>query len=84
MEIIVMQNLRLHEVAKVSGELMKTITTEEDNDANMSKRISSRAIYGNAGSATGDEALAMLKDKDERKEATTAFDVATKDQAKDK
>ena len=57
MEAIVMQNVRLLEDAKVIGEWMKTINTKEDNETNMAKRISSRDIYGQAGSATEDIAL---------------------------
>ena len=51
MEAIVMQNFILVEAAKVIGEWMGTITTEEDNETNMANRISSRDIYGHAGNA---------------------------------
>ena len=79
-----MQNLRLNEYAKVIGEWMRAITTKEDNETNMSKRISSIAIFGHVGSATGDEALAMLKTKEKMKEAAFAVAAAKKDQAKNK
>ena len=67
MEAIMMQNLRLYEVAKAIGVWMGTITIEEDNETNMAKRISSRHVFDKAGSATRDEALAMLKAEEERK-----------------
>ena len=60
------------------------ITTEEDNETNMAKRISIKDIYSHAGNAKGDESLAMLKDKEDRKEADVAAAAAKKDQAKDK
>jgi len=60
------------------------ITTEEDNETNMAKRISIKDIYSHAGNAKGDEALVMLKDKEDRKEAAVAAAAAKKDQAKDK
>jgi len=50
----------------------------------MAKRISSRDIYGHAGSAIGDIALAMLKAKEDKRGAAAAATAATKDQAKDK
>jgi hypothetical protein len=83
-EVIVMPNLRLVEAAKVIREWMGTIITEEDNEANLAKRISSRDIYGHVGSATRDEALVMLKVKEDGKEAAVAAVAAKKDQAKDK
>ena len=52
MEAIIMQNLRLEEYAKVIGEWMRTLTTEDDNETNMTKRISSRNIFDKPGSAT--------------------------------
>ncbi len=55
METIIMQNLRLVEAAKVIGEWMRLVTVEEDNETNMTKRISSRNIFDKPGSATGDE-----------------------------
>jgi hypothetical protein len=84
MEAIVMQNLRLLEASKVIGEWMRTITTEEDNENNMAKRISSRDIYGEAGSATGDTALAMLKAKEDKRVALAAAAAAKKNTTKDK
>ena len=60
MEAIIIQNLRLDEYAKVIGEWMKTITTEEDNETDMAKRISSRNVFDKAGNAARDEALVML------------------------
>ncbi len=51
MEAIVLQNLKLLEAAKVFGEWMRTINIEED-ETNMAMKISSRDIFGHAGSAT--------------------------------
>jgi hypothetical protein len=83
-EAIMMQNLKLHEDVKVIGEWMRTITTKEDNETNMAKRISSRNIFDKPGSATEDEALAMLKRKKDSREATNANAAAKKCQVKDK
>ncbi len=44
-------------------------------------RISSKEIFGMAGSATGDEAIAVLKANREGKASTTAFIAAKKDDA---
>jgi len=84
METIIMQNLKLLEASKVIGEWMRTSTIEEDNETNMAKRISSRDIYGEAGSASGDTALAMLKAKEDKRVAVVVAAVAKKDQTKDK
>ena len=54
------------------------ITTEEDNETNMSKRISSRNRFVRVGSATWDEALAILKIKEDKKEEAAAVVVAKK------
>ena len=61
MEANIMQNLRENEYAKMIGKRMRTITTEEGNETNMAKRITSRTIFGQVGSATRDEALAIIK-----------------------
>ena len=50
----------------------------------MSKRISSKDIFGHVGNVTGDEALAMLKTKEDMKEAVVVVADAKKDQAKNK
>ena len=84
METIIVQNLRLVEAAKVIGEWMRLVTVEEDNETNMNKRISSRNIFDKSGSATRDEALAILKEKEDKREAAAAAASAKKDQAKDK
>ena len=63
---------------------MRTITTEEDNENNMAKRISSRDIYGEAGSATGDTTLAMLKAKEDKRVAAVVAAAAKKNTTKDK
>ena len=59
-QAVVMQNIRLVEAARVIGEWKKATTIEEVNANNMNNRISSRNIFGHAGNATGDQALAML------------------------
>jgi hypothetical protein len=85
MEAMIMQNLILNEYAKAIGEWMRTITREEDNETNMAKRSTNRNIFGQVGSAIGDESSAMLKTQDDKKEAATTAAVAAKnDQAKDK
>jgi len=43
------------------SERMKAITVGEDNLNNMNNIITKRNIFGLAGNATGEEALAMLK-----------------------
>ena len=81
MQAVVMENLRLVEAARVIWEWRKVSTVEEDN-SNKNNRIYSRNIYGHVGSATGDEALAMLKkNQDERVEAAAAAD-AKREQSK--
>ena len=51
------------------GEWMRLVTVEEDNETNMTKRISSRNLFDKPGSATRDEALALLKAKEDKREA---------------
>ena len=63
---------------------MRTSTTEEDNETNMTKRISSRDMYGHAGSVTGDIALALLKAKEDKREEVVVAAAAKKSTAKDK
>jgi hypothetical protein len=58
-EAMVMQNLRLVEAARVVGEWRKASTVEEDT-TNKNNKIYNRNIFGEVGSATGDQALAML------------------------
>ncbi len=83
MQAMLMQNFRLVEAAMVIGEWKKASTVEEENPNNMNNRITSRNIFGLMGSATEEQALAMLKAKeDERVEAADA--AAKKDQAKEK
>jgi hypothetical protein len=52
MQAVLMQNIRLVEDAKVIKEWKKATTVEEDNTNNINGRISSRNIFGMAGSAT--------------------------------
>jgi hypothetical protein len=78
-----MQHIRLVEAAMAIGEWRKTSTVEEDN-TNKNNRITSRNIWGLEGSATGDEALEMLKTKEDKRVAAAAAVAAKKDQAKDK
>jgi len=84
MERLVMQNLRLHEAAKIIGEWMRMIPNEEDNETNIAKRISSRNVFDKAVSATKDKSLTMLKAKSDAKEEDVIALAAKKDQAKDK
>ena len=63
---------------------MRTITIEENNETNMAKRISSKDIYGHAGSATGDMTLAMLKAKEDKREEAVVAAAAKKGTPKDK
>ena len=70
-EAVFMQNLRLVKVARVIGEWKKANTMEEET-SNKNNRIYSRNIYGQVGSATGDEALEMFKKNQDAKEAAAA------------
>ena len=83
-QAVVMQNIRLVEAARVIGEWKKASTVEEVNASNMSNRISSRDIFGHAGSATGDQALARLQTIEEKRVAAAVVAAAKKDQAKEK
>jgi hypothetical protein len=83
-ETIMIQNLRLLDVAKVIGEWISTIIVEEDVETSMAKRITSRDIFGLVGSATGEEALAILKAKNDKKEAAVVAAAAKKDETKEK
>ena len=80
---MIMQNLRLVEAARIVGEWRKASTVEEDN-SNKNYKIYSRNIYGQVGSATGDEAMAMLKMNQDERVAAAAAAAAKKDQAKTK
>ena len=85
MQDVVTQNLRLVEAARMFGEWMMTINVEEENETrSMAKRISSRHIFGHVGSATGDEALALLKTKDDKKQAADAAAAEKRDAATEK
>ncbi len=50
---------------------MRTITTEENNETNMAKIITSKNTLGLVSSATREEALIMLEAKKDMKEAAT-------------
>ena len=69
MEAIIVHNIRLVEAANVIGEWMRLVTVEEDNETNMTKRISSRSIFENPRNATRDEALTVLNAKEDKREA---------------
>jgi hypothetical protein len=84
MQAMLMQNFRLVEAAKVIGEWKKSSTVEEENQNNMNNRITSRNIFGLVGSATGEQAMAMIKAKEDERVAGAAAAAAKKDQAKDK
>ena len=85
MQAVVTQNLRLVEAARMFGEWMMTINVEEENETrSMAKRISSRHIFGHVGSATRDEALAMLKTKEDKKQAADAAAAEKRDAATEK
>ncbi len=60
MQAMLMQNLKLVEAARVIGMWRKVCTVEEDT-SNKNNKIYSKNIYEQVDSATGDEALAMLK-----------------------
>jgi hypothetical protein len=77
------RNLRLLDDAKVIEEWISTIIVEEDVETSMAKRITSRDIFGQVGSATGEEALAILKAKNDKKEAATPV-AANKEETKEK
>jgi hypothetical protein len=62
---MVMQNASLVEAVRVIGGWKKASTVEEVKANNTNTRISSKNIFGHAGSATGDQALAMLKASEE-------------------
>jgi hypothetical protein len=79
------QNLRLVEAAKVMGVWMRTINVQEEDEArSMAKRITSKNIFGLPGSATGEEALAMLKAKEDKKQAADAAAAEKRDAATEK
>ena len=80
-DVVLMQNLRLVENARVIGEWRKASTVEEDT-SNKNNKIYSIYIFGEVGSATGDQALAMLKKNQDDKVAAAATAAAKKDQAK--
>ena len=49
---------------------MMTINLQaEDETKLMARRITSKGIFGNVGNATGDDALALLKAKEDKKQA---------------
>ena len=75
-----MQNVRLVEASMIIGEWKKTSTVEEDN-TNKHTKINGKNIFGQVGSATGEQALAMLKAKEDEKVATTTTSAAKKDQS---
>jgi hypothetical protein len=84
LQAVVMQNIRLVEASKVIKEWKKATTVEEDNTDNINGRISSRNIFGMAGSATGPEALALLRAKEDIRLEAAAAAAVKKNQAKDK
>jgi len=57
---------------------------EEVNANNMNNRISSKNIFGHAGSATRDQALAMLQVSEGKRMAAVDAAAAKKNQAKEK
>ena len=65
-------------------EWKKAITVEEDNTDNINGRITSRSIFGMADNATGPEAVAMLRAKEDERLAAAIVAAAKKNQAKDK
>ena len=83
MQALVIQNLRLVEAARVIGEWRKASTVEDDT-SNKNNRITSRNIHGQVGSASGDEAFAMLKKIQDERVAAAAAAAAKKDEAKTK
>jgi hypothetical protein len=80
-EAVLMQNFRLEENARVIGEWRKASTVEEDT-SNKNNKIYDRNIFGEVGSATGDQALAIFKKDQDERVASAAAVVVKKDQAK--
>ena len=66
------------------GEWKNASTVEEVNANNMNNRISSRNIFGLAGSVIGDQALAMLQASEEKRVASGDVAAAKKILAKEK
>jgi hypothetical protein len=81
---VVMQNIRLVEAAKGIKEWKQANTMEEDNTDNINGIITSRNIFGMAGSATRPGALAMLRAKEDDRLAAVATATIKENQAKDK
>ena len=50
----------------------------------MARRITSKSIYGHVGSATGNEALALPKTKEDKKQAADVVIVEKRDAAPEK
>jgi hypothetical protein len=78
-----MQNFRLVEAARVIGGWRKASTVEEDNTSK-NNIITNVNIFGLVGSPTGEQALAILKAKEDEKVAIVVADFAKKVQMKEK
>ena len=84
MQEVVAQNIRLVEAARALGVWLKTINVQEDETRVMAKRITAKDIFGQVGSATGDEALALLKAKEDKKQAADAAAAEKRDATTEK
>jgi hypothetical protein len=80
---VMIKNVRLVEVAMVIWEWRKTSIVEENN-TNKNNKITIRNIFGQMGRATREQALAMLKAKEDEKVEAGAVAVVKKYQAMDK
>ncbi len=66
-QAVMMHNVKLVETAWVIGEWRKANTVEAVNTNAMNNRIRSRNIFGLIGSAIGEQALAILKTKEDKR-----------------
>jgi hypothetical protein len=84
-EELVKENNRMREYSKIiADEFKKSSRVAEETIAQETGRITSRDIFGIAGSATGKEAMARLKAKDDEKKAAAAATAAKNDDKKEK
>jgi hypothetical protein len=85
MQELLQQNMKLRECGQLLVEWRKQSEVEDDDHApRESSRITSRDIFGLPYSATGDEAIALLKSNRELKEGKAAASAAKKNEAQAK
>ena len=84
MEEILSDHMRLVEACQIYATWDDMPMVAEDATTAMDRRITSRNIFGKPGSATGEEAMAMLKAREEEKKAVAAMSAAKKEEQKRK